>query len=250
MATPSWLAASTGHRADAGAVTQFLGTHSAQWIYTDPGAVQAQQATGAAVYLSLQSGYVAQTITTGATQTAIGQVALQFSAVGGSPLTATISPLTVSLYAASSGLPVGPALATAQLAEPYVYSAPFWLPVPLLATGLSPSSIYCLVATGAGSADAYYAWQHSDQSSGAATSPDGASWTAQPYGLMWQVYDTTASGRIASIVADDGARVITFTWSGAALTGISEYTIAQDGSTLTSTRILAYAANGLLTGVT
>lgn len=249
MATPTWRAASARRRGDAGLITQFLGTHSAQWVYADPGPVQTQQATGTAVYQSLESGYVAQTITTGSAQIAIGRVALQISTVGGSLVTATISPLQVSLYAASSGLPVGDPIASAQLAEPYVYQSPFWLPVPLLATGLSPSSIYVLVVTGPGTSSAYYAWQRSNQGNGAATSTDGVSWTAQPYGLMWQTYGTTVGGQVQSIVSDDGARITEFTYSGTTLTGIAEYTIAQDGSTLVSNRTLAYAANGMLTGV-
>lgn len=249
MATPAWLAASVGKRGDSGLITQFLGGHNAQWIYTNPGAVQTQQATGAAVYQSLQSGYLSQTITTGSAQTAIGQVSLQISTVGGSAVTATISPLTVSLFAAASGLPVGAPLASAQLAEPYVYAGAFWLPVPLLASGLSPSSIYCLVVTGAGSPSAYYVWQQSNQASGAATSPDGSTWTPQSYGLMYQVYGTGGTGQIQSIVADDGARITNLTWSGTTLTGITEYTIAQDGTTLVSSRTLTYASNGLLKAV-
>jgi hypothetical protein len=248
MATPPYLAASAGRQGNAGLVAQFLGTHGTQWLYAGA-VVQSQQATGTGAYLSLASGYVSQLITTGPSQTAIGSIALQVSAVGGSPLTATISPLTVGLYAAAGGLPTGPLLASAQVTEPYVYAEPFWCQIPLAATGLAPSSTYCLVASGPSTGAAYYAWQHSTQSSGTATSPDGTTWTAQPYGLMWQTYDSTASGQIRSIVADNGARVTTFTWSGTALTGISEYTIAQDGSTLTSTRTLTYAANGLITGV-
>lgn len=247
MATPSWLAASPGYRADAGAVTQFLGAHTSQWVYT--GTLQTQQATGSAVYESLASLYYSQLITTGAAQTTIGRVALQVSAVGGSPLTATISPLAVALYAASSGIPTGPVLAAAQVAEPYVYSQPFWCSVPLYAAGLSPSSTYCLVAYGPSTGSAYYAWQCSTQPTGAATSTDGVTWNVAPYGLMWQVYDATASGQIQSIVADDGARIATLSWSGAALTGITEYTIMQGGGTLVSTRTLTYASNGLLKGV-
>ena len=96
MATPTWRAASVGYRGDSGLITQLLGGHGAAWVYANPGAVQDRQATGAAIYQSLQSGYVSQAITTGASQTAIGLVALQLSVVGGSAISATISPLTVS----------------------------------------------------------------------------------------------------------------------------------------------------------
>ena len=75
MATPTWRAASVGYRGDSGLITQLLGGHGAAWVYANPGAVQDRQATGAAIYQSLQSGYVSQAITTGASQTAIGLVA-------------------------------------------------------------------------------------------------------------------------------------------------------------------------------
>lgn len=248
MATPTYLAASTGSRGDAGLITQFLGGHNAQWLYS--GAVlQSQQATGTAVYESLAATSYSQLITTGSSQTTIGSVALQISAVGGSPTTATISPLTVGLYAAAGGMPTGSVIASAQVVEPYVYTQPFWCQIPLLATGLSPSSTYCLVVSGLSTGSAYYAWQCSNQASGAATSPDGVAWSAQPYGLMYQVYDTSVSGQIQSIVADSGSRIVTFTWSGSTLTGIAEFTLSQSGAALASNRTLTYASNGLLTGV-
>lgn len=248
MATPAWLAATAGQQANAGALTQFTGAHTSLWAYSGGGVLQAQGSTGAGVYQSLASGYMSQAFTAGAGQTAIGRVALQVSTVGGSPLTATISPLTLALYAASSQLPTGDALAVAAVPEPYVYGQPFWCSVPLLATGLSPSAQYCLVVTGAGSPDAYYVWQQAP-GTGAATAPDGATWTAQPYSLMFEVYDTTASGVVTSLADDGGARIVDLAWSGTQLTGVAEYTQAQGGGTLVQSRTLAYS-NGLLVGVT
>lgn len=245
MATPAWLAATVGYRGNAGQVNQFLGTHTSQWVYT--AVLQTQEGTGSSVYQSLETGYLSQEIMTGATQTEIGSVTLQISTVGGSPITATINPLTVSLYASAGGLPTGSPLASTQVAEPYVYSQPFWVSVPLLATGLAPSTTYCLVVTGTGSSGSYYVWQESNQVAGAASSTDGVTWTAQPYGLMWQVYDATAaSGQLLSMVDDDGARVTVFTYTGNLLTGLTEYTIAQDGSTLVSTRTLTYSGSNLI----
>lgn len=246
MATPAYLAATAGRPGNAGLVNQFLGAHGAQWVYA--GTLRAQQATGTGTYLSLASGYVSQLITTGSSQTTIGRVALQISAAGGSPTTATIGPLAVGLYAASGGLPTGSPIASGQVSEPYVYAAPFWCPVALNATGLAASSLYCLVVSGPSTGAGYYAWQHSNQASGAATSTNGTSWTAQAYGLMWQAYDTSATGLVQSIVEDGGARTTTLTYSGGVLTGLAEYTAAQDGTTLVSTRTLTYS-NALLTGV-
>lgn len=247
MAAPPYLAAAIGTRGDAAQINQFLGAHGSQWLYAG-GVLQAGQSTGTGVYASLASGYLTQVIALGASQTTIGHVALQLSTVGGSPVTATIGPLQVALYAAAQGLPTGPALASVHLAEPYVYSGAFWLTVPLNASGLSPGGLYCLTATGAGASGAYYVWQHSNQPSGAATSPDGVAWTAQPFGLMWQVYDATATGLPITLVDDGGARTTSLTYTGGQLTGISEYTLAQAGPALASNRTLTYTG-GLLTGV-
>lgn len=247
MGAPQFLAAAAGVRADAAQVNQFLAGHGSQWLYAG-GVLQAEQATGTGLYASLASGYLAQSITLGASQTAIGHVGLQISTVGGSPVTATVSPLQISLYAASQGLPTGPALASVQLAEPYVYSGPFWLTVPLYASGLTPGGLYCLTATGAGSSGAYYVWQHSNQPSGAATSPDGVTYAPQAFGLMWQVFDATATGLPITLVDDGGARTTTLSYTGGQLTGVSEYTLAQTGPALASNRTLTYTG-GLLTGV-
>lgn len=246
MATAPWLAAAAGYPANAGAVTQFLAAHPSQWVYA--GALQAQSGNGTALYQSLESGWLCQLFTTGSSQTAIGRVALQISTVGGSPLNTTISPLTVTLYAASSQLPTGPALASVTLTEPYIYTQPFWVSVPLLAEGLAPSAPYCLVVTGTGSSSAYYAWQESNAGTGAATAPDGVTWSNQAFGLMFQVYDTTVAGQVQALVDDAGARVVNLAWSGSELTGVTEYTLTQSGSTLVNSRSLTYT-NGLLTGV-
>lgn len=249
MATPAYLGASAGYPANAGAITQFTGAHNSQWLYS-PALVSAQ-ATGSGTYQSLASSpYYAQRFTTGSAQSAIGQVALQISAVGGSPVTAAINPLTIALYAVNAGAPTGSALATSQVIEPYVYSQPFWCVIPLQATGLTPSTIYALVVSGSGPGSAYYAWQCSNQTSGALTSPDAATWSTVAYGLMYQIHDdSTGAGPVQTIVDDAGARITTLTYSGTTLTGITEYTQTQSGVALVSARTLSYASNGLLKGV-
>src|SRR5258707_5381684 len=194
---PAWLGATAGQQPNAGAVDQFLGTHSAAFIYSG-NTLQSQQATGSGLYVSTASTYLAQQITTGSSQTVIGTVHLQVSTVGGSPITATIPPLTVSLYASNSGFPYGSALATAAISEQYVYSGAFFLTVPLLATGLSSSTTYWVVVSPAGTGSAYYVWQKSNQIGGALTSTDGSTWTVQAYGLMYQGYDL--SGILAPVL--------------------------------------------------
>lgn len=248
MAAPSWLAASTGSRTLPGQVNQFLGVHSSTWVYA--GVQRAAQATGTALYASTAGAYLAQTFTTAAGQTTVGQVWLQISTVGGSPTTATITPLTVGLYATLAGAPTGSALASTAVHEQYVYTSPFWVPVPLCATGLAAGATYALVVSAAGSGSAYYVWQHSNQPSGASTSPDGTTWTAQAYGLMFQVFDQTPGGQVQFLYDDDGARWAQFTYDSVGrVSALTEYCTAQNASApLTSTRTLTYAS-GMLTGV-
>lgn len=246
---PTWLGATTGLQTNAGSVDQFLGTHAAVFIYSGS-AIQAQESTGSSVYTSTASTYLAQSFNTGSGQTTMGQVALQISTVGGSPVTATITPLTVSLYAASLGLPTGSPLATATMAEQAVYGAPFWVPIVIFLTGLTPSASYMIVVEAAGSGGAYYVWQRSDQTSGALTSPDGVTWTGQPYGFMYQVYDSAGNvPPVQSIVEDNGARTTSLTYDAQMrLTGIIEQTVTQGGGSLVSSRTLSYSGNSL-TGV-
>lgn len=246
MATPSWLAQVAGQAANAGAITQFLGAHGSQWVYT--GAAQDAQSTAGSGTVSLQSGYLAQTIATKIGQTTIGRVALQIATVGGSGTSATIGPLSVSLYASLSNAPTGNLLASVQVPEPYVFNGSPWVSIPLYATGLSPAAPYALVLTGPGTSGAHYTWAKSNQTSGAATSPDDLTWTAQAYGLMYEVFDTTAAWPPIAICEDAGARITTLAYTANQPTGIAEYVQAQDGSCLVTSRTLSYTS-GALTGV-
>lgn len=249
MATPSWLAAVSGMQANAGTVNQLLAAHPSTWVY--PGVLQSQQSTAGSGSSSLQSGYLAQLIATTSTQTSIGRVALQIATVGGSGTTTTIPPLTVSLYASDSSVPTGSALVTVQVPEQYVFNSSPWVSIPLGATGLTAAAPYCIVATGPGTAGAHYTWNLSNQVSGAASSTDGVNWTAQAYGLIYEVFDATNVWPPVAVIEDGGARLTALTWNAAIqLTGIGEYVQAQDGTTLTTTRTLSYASGGTLTGVT
>jgi hypothetical protein len=243
---PAWLGASAGHGAQAGQVNQFLGGHNSVWLYA--GTQRAAQTTGTGIYQSTQSQWLAQQFTTAPGQTQIGAVWLQISAVGGSPASATIPPLTVSLYISSGGLPLGPALALTSTAEQVVYSAGFWLRVPLPAT-VTPLTVYQLVVSSAGATGHYYVWQQSNQVSGASASPDGITWSAQPFGLMFQVLDQTGGGPPQTLYDDNGARVTQFSYNAQNLVAsITESVLAQDGSVATFTRGFTYT-NGTLTGV-
>jgi hypothetical protein len=242
MSAPAWLAATAGFPGQAGQVNQFLTTHSSTWTYSGS-TLQSEQTTGASTFVSTEGLYVAQQIQTGATQTSIGIVNLQVSTVGGSPIGATITPLTVSLYLMSSGLPIGSALATGVLTEQAVYLSPFWVPVTINASGLTPTTDYALIISAAGTSSAYYVWQRSNQLTGALTAPDDITWTAQPYGFMYQVYDSTGtSWPPLFLTDDDGARLTTLTYGpGSQLTGITEQVTAQGTTDFTSSRTITYS---------
>ena len=248
MPSPVWLGASAGYTAYGGQVNQNLVTHNSVWTYSGS-AVAAEQATGRAMYVTSASQYLAQSFTTGAAQTTVGAVWLQISAVGGSPITATITPLVVGIYASAGGLPTGAALATATLVEQSVYSAPFWVPLPLVGT-VTPSTVYQLVVSPAGTTGAYYVWQESNQPAGASTAPDGVTWTQQPYGFMYQVFDNTGTtGPVLSMIDDGGERYVQFTYNTSALPAtLTEYVQTQNGVGQTQARTFTYS-NGQLIGV-
>jgi hypothetical protein len=249
VATAPWLAASAGYKPQPGQINQFLGAHNSSWIYTGNN-TQAAQETGSGLYVSTASQYLSQSFLTGSTQTTIGVVYLQISAVGGSPVTATIAPLAVSLYASAAGLPTGAALASGTVGEVAVYSGAFWLPVPIAVAGLTPSTVYQLVVSPAGSSTAYYAWQRSNQTSGASTSTSGTAWSGQAYGFMFQVHDQTGTTWPPRFLLDDGgARTTAFTYNAAGqLLTITEQVVTQSGGVQYSQRTLTYSGT-LLTGV-
>lgn len=244
---PTMLAQSSGWPTNAGAVGQFLGAHNAVFLYSGA-VVQNSQATGIGVYQSTQSQWLSQTITTGATQTVIGSVAIQLSAVGGSPTLPLISPLSVGLYADVGGVPSGAALASATLSCQYVYGGPFWLLVPFGVT-VTPSTTYHLVVSPVGSSSHFYAWQQSNQLQGAATAPDGVQWSLASYGLMYEVLDSTATGQLLAISEDNGQLItqLTYTARGQIAT-VTQHALTQSGSSIVSAGTLSYS-NGLFTGV-
>lgn len=248
-ANPVYEAAVAGYPAQAGAINQFLGSHSGQLLYAG-GSIQSQGGNGDGVYSPSYTQWYNQIFATGSTQTTVGSVNLQISTIGGSPITQLIPPLTVSLYADSAGEPTGPALATNTVNSTYVYSAPFWLTVPLPAINLSPTTFYHIVVQMVGTSTNYYVWQNSNSGSGASTSPDGTTWTVQNYGMMYQVLDTSGSGLLQYIYEDGGARWSQIGYNSLGLlSSITEYTTAQTtAGNLQNTRTLTYT-NGVVTGV-
>ncbi len=243
MAAPAWLGAAAGQQGLAGQVNQFLATHAVTWVYAGTQAsAQSSAGSGSAGSNGL---WIAQSFTAGPGQTAAGYVVLTLG-YAGSP-----SPWSISLQADNgSGAPSGTALVTAQVPREFLSAGGGQVPVMLPAAGLSASGRYWIVAAAQGDAGDYFTWSKSSQSSGASASTDGAAWTAQPYGLLYQVYDQSPVMPIAGTYEDAGARwtARSYTASGV-LAGISEYTRGQTAAGYTAvTRTLAYAGN-LLSGV-
>ena len=252
ISTPVWQGATTGHAGNAGHVNQFIGTHQTQFVYD--GVLQSSQTTGSGFYTSTQGLYTSQIFTTTSTQTTLSTVQLQLSTVGGSPTLSLINPIVVGIYATAGNIPTGSALVLTQLPCMYVYSSSFWVTVPLPLTGLGVNTPYAIVTYPVGTSTNYYALQHSDQTSGTYTSTDGATWTAQTYGLMYRIYDGTgplsgSSGSPSFIYDDNSAQITRLTYNAnGSVSSILKQTITQDGTYFQSSRSFSYT-NGLLTGV-
>lgn len=245
---PTWLAATAGYDANAGVTGQFLGAHTSTFLYSGAQIIS-QRATGSGVYQSTQSQWLSQAFTTGSSQTAIGSINLQLSTVGGSPTLALIPVLTVGIYAddGSGLLPTGSPLVTAQISNNYVYSSSFWVSIPLPLT-VTTSTNYHVVTNLVGSTGHYYTWQQSNQTAGAASAPDGVTWTASSFGLMYQLLDQTSTGLITAISEDGGAFLTTLAYNSLnQVTSITQFCTAQGGY-IQSSGTLSYT-NGFLTGV-
>jgi hypothetical protein len=171
--------------------------------------------------------YLAQSFTTAVGQTTIGYVQLDMSTTGG--LVSILPPTTLSLYANSGVAPSGSALVTTTVAAEYVAThVGTTITIPLPITGLTASTTYWLVLTPAGDASHFFNWNKSNQVSGASTSVNGTAWTAQAYGLLYQVWDQTISSQqVISIWEDSGARWTWFDYSGSTPTVIAEFTAGQ-----------------------
>lgn len=253
MPTPAWTAATPGQPPLAAQVNQLLGTHQVLPLYAG-----VQQAAGSSTTTTATAGngtWLAQSFTTGAGQTAIGYVLTTFNSQNTSG--SNLAPATLALYANSGGAPSGSALASVSVSTEYAYSAsgggtsPTYIVTPLPVSGLSPSTTYWLVAPAVGNATYHYHWYQSSAASGASTSTNGTSWTAQAYGFCYQVYDQAASGLLTATWQDAGARWTAYTYTSTGLLSTyAEYTAGQTaGSYVQSYRAAAYSG-GLLTGVT
>ncbi len=242
MPVPSWQAPTAGYPALAGQVNQFLGTHAVTYVYT--GAEQASQSNAGSGGVNSNSLWAAQSFGTTSAQTTAGYVILTAKVTGSPP------PLTVSLQASSAGAPSGTPLVSASLPKEFLTGTAAAVPVMLPVTGLTPSAVYWIVAAAAGDASDYFTLSKSNFGSGASTSPDGVTWTAQSYGLLYQVYDGTPVPPLSGTWEDSGARWTSLGYSGSGdLATLGEYTAGQAaGGYAASFRTLSYSGS-ILTGV-
>lgn len=244
---PTWLGATTGSQPASGQINQFLGAHTSQFLYA--ATQQASQTTNGSASTSSNNLWLAQSFATASGQTAVGYVIVPVTTTttSGSSLAAT----TLSLYANSAGAPTGSPLVSVAVTAEYANlasggTATNRLIYPLPVTGLTASTTYWLVLQSTASSGAF-TWYRSNQTSGASTSTNGTSWTAQTYGFVYQQFDQTASGLLTATWEDSGARWQALTYnSNSSLATIGQYTTAQNSGYVQAYRALTWS-NGLLT---
>lgn len=251
MSTPNWQAATSAQPPLAAHINQLLGTHLIVPLYT--GVQTAAVTTNGATTTNSNSLYMAQSFTTAVGQTTVGYVSIPLSTT--TTTGSSLGTISVGLYANSAGAPTGSALVSTTVTAEYSNfltsgTTTVYIFVPLPVTGLSASTTYWIVTGAVGTVTNFYAWRRSASASGASTSPDGVTWTAQAYGLQYQVFDRTASGSKLFTWEDSGVRwTYTSYNSNSSMNTYSEYTVGQTATGyLQSNRSFTYS-NGSVTVV-
>lgn len=249
VTTSTWLAATSGPLPTAAQQQAFLGVHKAQMLYA--GVQQAGQTTNGSTSTSSNGLWLAQSFTTGASQTAVGYVIVPVTTTATSG--ASLASTTLALYANGAGAPTGSALGSVTVTAEYANlasggTATNRLVYPLPVTGLSAATTYWLVLQSTASTGSY-AWYRSNQTSGASTSTNGTAWTSQAYGFVYQVFDQAAAGQLTAVWEDSGARwqALYYGTTGEAAS-LAQYTLAQSGGYVQGYRNFTYSG-GLLQGV-
>lgn len=246
VTSSTWLGATAGSLPAAAQQQAFLGIHGTTYLYA--GTQQAGQTTNGSTSTSSNNLWLAQSFTTGASQTAVGYVIVPVTtttASGGS-----LSTTTLALYANSAGAPSGSALVSTTVTAEYANlasggTATNRLIYPLPVSGLAAATTYWLVLQATASTGSY-TWFRSNQASGASTSTNGTSWTAQAYGFVYQVFDQSASGLLTAVWEDGGARWQALTYSTVnEVASLGQYTLAQASGYVQGYRAMSYS-NGLL----
>ena len=237
MATPAWIGATPGSPPLAAQINQFLGTHASTYAYT--GAEHDNQSTAGSGAVASDGSYVAQSFTAGATYAA-GRVLVTLALTGSPP------PLVVTVQSSTGSAPSGTVLAgPISLAPGFVPASAGAVSIPL-SWAVASGTQYWIVATAVGDGSDFYAWSKSSAASGASTSTNGTAWTAQSYGLLFQVWDSTAVLPLVHTVDDAGARWTTLgTNANSQVSSLNEYTAAQSGSYVSSSRSMAYSGSQL-----
>lgn len=245
---PAWLGATTGgsNVGQAGQINQFLGSHTAQYLYA--GTQTSAQTTAGTGGVTTNGTYLAQSFTTAMGQTAVGYVTANILS------TSAPASLIVGLYASSGGAPTGSALVSVTASKEYVAFAPSYITLPLPVTGLTASTTYWIVTQPSGtSGAACFTWNKSNQVSGASTSTNGTTWTAQTYGLLYTVYDQSIITPLTATWEDAGARWTWFNYNtNGTISQFTEYTVSQGTNNyVQSDRNLTYGGSPaiVLTGV-
>jgi hypothetical protein len=236
MGTPAWIGATAANPPLANQANQFLGLHATTYLYA--GAYGGGQTTLGSGGVNTDGLYIAQSFTT-SVAFHLGRVVFGFNNLTGTPT----APLTVSIQTNSGSAPSGTALVTTTVPVQYLVSN-VSVPVPC---ALSASTTYWIVLTPAGDASDFATWLKTNQTSGASTSTNGTSWSAQTFGLYYALWDQSALLPLAHAWADGGAAWSTFNLSGAALPStIQEYTVAQGTNQYVySSRAYTYTSGAL-----
>jgi hypothetical protein len=237
MATPTWIGATPGSLPLAAQVNEFLSTHAITYLYS--GALAGSQTTLGSGGVNSNGLYIAQQFTAGSSFS-LGRVVFGFNTVTGSPT----APTTVSIQTSSGGAPSGTALVTTTV-PPQFLASNVSVPVPCT---LTSGTVYWIVLAAVGDASDFVTWLKSNQVSGASTSTNGTSWTAQGYGLYYSLWDQSALPPLAHTWEDGGARWTSELYTGVnELSSLREYTVAQgSGQYISSSRALTYSGTNLI----
>lgn len=239
MVTPAWIGATPGQPLLAAQINEFLGTHAVTYVYT--GASYSSQAVAGSGTVNSNGLYVAQSFATGASNTAAGRIALTMTTTG------VPSPITIQIQSNNAGAPSGTILVATVIPPSWANATVAAQSIPLPVAGLSPSSTYWIVARAAGDASDYFSFYKSNQATGASTSTNGSSWTAQSYGLLYAVYDQSAILPLRHTWEDAAARITALTVNANTTPAtLEEYTGAQgSGQFVYSFRTCNYAGSTL-----
>jgi len=240
MTTPTWIGATFGQLPLATQINQFLGTHAITYIYT--GLSFSTQGTAGTGSVNSNGTYYAQSFATGASNTAVGRITLTMTT------TLNPTPLTVQIQTNNAGAPSGTVLQTTVIPPNWANATETAQTIPIPVTGLTPSTTYWIVTQPAGDASDFFSFFKSNQTSGASTSTNGTSWTAQTYGLLYNVFDQSINQPLVHTWEDGNARITKFGWNANNTPAtIEEYTVAQGTNQFTySFRTFNYSGMSLV----